>query len=210
MFNSGYKYPQSFSAFRISISPYLVSRQTRVLTLLHFSRFKIYSKQQERPKHIPLTQLPTSMPSFNIFSSSKKEDPKNDVQKEEDAAAAARAKVLKELEIENGRLRLKNASLHHELMEVHRENYNAARRVDTTRALFNSTLGTLMVVDQQVEAAFDVKEIKQAVEKNADVKPVDKTIAVEWLKATQVERTGIRANLKQCIDALEKHLQKTK
>nr|CEG04838.1 unnamed protein product [Fusarium clavum] len=163
------------------------------------------------------------MPSFNIFSSSKKEDPKNDAQKEEDAAAA-RAKALKDLEDDNSRLRLKNASLHYELMEARqenyhtvrqlrearRENYNAARRVDTTRALFNSTLGTLMTVDQQVEAAFDIEEIKRAVNNNADVKPVDKFIAVEWLKATQVERTGIRANLKQCIDALEKHLQKTK
>jgi hypothetical protein len=149
------------------------------------------------------------MPSFNIFSSSKKEDLKNDAQKDEDAAAA-RAKVLKDLEDDNGRLRLKNASLHYELMEARRENYNAARRVDTTRALFNSTLGTLMTVDQQVEAAFDIEEIKRAVNNNADVKPVDKFIAVEWLKATQIERTGIRANLKQCIDALEKHLQKTK
>ncbi|KAJ4131458.1 hypothetical protein NW768_005644 [Fusarium equiseti] len=144
-----------------------------------------------------------------MFSSSKKEDPKNDVQKEEDAAAT-RAKVLKDLEIENGRLRLKNAYLHNELMEAHQENYNTARRVDTTQALFNSTLGILMVIDQKVEAAFDVEEVKRAVKNNEDVKPVDKSIAVEWLKATEVERTGIRASLKQCIDALEKHLQKTK
>ncbi|RBR21534.1 uncharacterized protein FIESC28_04802 [Fusarium coffeatum] len=149
------------------------------------------------------------MPSLNIFSSfPKKEDPKVDAQREEDAAAA-RAKVLRDLEIENGRLRLKNASLHSELMEVYQETYHTARRVDTTRALFNSTLGRLMVIDQQVEAAFDIKETRHAVEKNADVKPVDKAIAVEWLKPTQVERTVIRANLKQCINALEKHLQKT-
>ena len=150
------------------------------------------------------------MPSFNIFSPcSKKEDPKEDAQRTEDAAAA-RAKVLKDLEIENGRLRLKNASLHSELMEVYQENYHTARRVDTTRALFDSTLDRLMVIKQQVEAAFDVKEIGHAVENNADVRPVDKPIAVEWLKPTQAERTVIRANLKQCIDALEKYLQKTK
>ncbi|KAJ4012761.1 hypothetical protein NW752_006029 [Fusarium irregulare] len=150
------------------------------------------------------------MPSFNIFSScSKKEDPVEDAQREKDAAVA-RAKVLRDLEIENGRLRLKNASLHHELMDAYQELHYTVRRGDITRALFNLTLDRLMVLNQQVEAAFDVKEIGHAVEKKTDVKPVDKPIAAEWLKPTQVERTVIRANLKLCIDALERHLQKTK
>ena len=84
------------------------------------------------------------MPSFNIFSScSKKEDPKEDAQRAEDAAAA-RAKVLRDLEIENGRLRLKNASLLHELMDAYQELHHTVRRGDTTRALFNSTLDRLM------------------------------------------------------------------